>query len=245
MAATVESRREVTPTLWIMRLIPEERLIFAAGQYVTIGLPYGSRMIERPYSMVSSPGERVLEFFVELVPDGKLTPALYDMTAGSRVFLRRLAKGRFLFDRQSGHSKHFMLASVTGIAPFLSMVRELVATADQGGSVRHTITLLHSASTPGEFGYREELQAHAARHRWLRYVPTISRIWLAPEWRGETGRAEDVLRKYLDAAGCSPADTSVYLCGNPSMIENARGILMRAGFGKDSIKEEEYWPAAA
>jgi ferredoxin--NADP+ reductase len=245
MAATVESRREVTPALCIVRLIPEERLLFAAGQYVTIGLPEGSRIVERPYSMVSSPREPGLEFFVELVPGGKLTPALCDMPAGSRVFLRRLAKGRFLFDRQSGHAKHFMVASVTGIAPFVSMVREFIETEAQGGAMRQAVTLLHSASMPDEFGYLEELRGYAARHAWLQYVPTVSRIWLAPEWRGEAGRSEDVLRKYLDAQGCSPADTTVYLCGNPNMIENARGILIRAGFGKDSIKEEEYWPAVA
>jgi ferredoxin--NADP+ reductase len=58
------------------------------------------------------------------------------------------------------------------------------------------------------------------------------------------GRVEDLTRKYLDAFGFTRADTTAYVCGNPAMIENVKGVLKRAGFPKESVKEEVYWVAA-
>jgi ferredoxin--NADP+ reductase len=75
----------------------------------------------------------------------------------------------------------------------------------------------------------------------MEYVPTVSRPWEDPAWKGEVGRAEDVLRKYLDARGMDATNTTVYLCGHPQMIENAKGLLQRRGFPKESLREEVYW----
>jgi ferredoxin--NADP+ reductase len=245
LRAVVSSRHDVSPELWIIRLAPEEPVSFQAGQYVTVGVQDGQRTVERPYSVASSPRETELEFFVELVPDGKLTPHLYDVPKGGEVTLRRAAKGRFLFDRESGHAQHFMVATVTGVAPFRSVLRDLAAAEAFGEPVTQQIALLHAASIPSGFGYHDDLSEFARRHNWFRYIPTISRVWRAPHWTGETGRAEDVLRKHLDTLGFVPSQTTVYLCGNPQMIRNAREILLRAGFAKSSIKEEQYWVSPA
>jgi len=76
---------------------------------------------------------------------------------------------------------------------------------------------------------------------WLRYVPTVSRPWDNPGWTGEVGRAEDVIRKYLDQWGLSGSDTTAYLCGHPKMIELGIGILKRRGFSNTAIRSEVYW----
>ncbi|HTT63677.1 MAG TPA: FAD-binding oxidoreductase [Bryobacteraceae bacterium] len=245
LRAEVISRRDVSPELWVVRLMTEEKVAFEPGQYVTIRLPDGSRSVERPYSVASSPADRELEFFVELVREGELTPQLYDVPVGGEVRLRRLAKGRFLFDRRSGHANHFMVATVTGVAPFLSMLRDFVAAQADGQSIPYRVALLHAASAPAEFGYLDELSACASRNAWFRYIPTVSRTWSEPDWPGEKGRAEDVLRKHLDAPGWTPADTTVYLCGHPDMVRNSQDILLRAGFAKDGVKVEQYWVEAA
>jgi ferredoxin--NADP+ reductase len=242
--AVVVSRRDITAELWIVRIQPEEKIVFQAGQYITVGLPGSSKLVERPYSVVSSPREPQLEFFLELVPHGELTPHLYVVPVGGEVFLRRAAKGRFVFDTQSGHRNHFLIATVTGVAPFLSMVREFAARAAEGEAVPYQIAVLQAASLSSEFGYYDELTALAKAHpSWLRYVASISRTWMDPAWKGELGRAEDVTRKYLDAFGFTAADTTAYICGNPDMIENVKGVLKRAGFPKESLKEEVYWVA--
>ena len=72
----------------------------------------------------------------------------------------------------------------------------------------------------------------------------MSRPWDNPDWKGETGRVDDLLRKYTDAWALRPDTTTAYLCGHPKMIENSRGILERAGWKKDAILEEAYFPLA-
>ncbi len=239
--AVVTSRRDIANDLWIVRLRPEEKIAFTPGQYVTVGLPGEKRLIERPYSVASAPGDEELEFFLELVPGGHLTPHLYDIAPGGEVLVRREAKGRFLFDDQSGHPKHLLIATVTGVAPFVSMLRVFAARHDGGQPVPYRILLIEAASVSRELGYCEELSEYAGRYGWFEYVPTVSRGWLDPGWTGELGRAEDIARKYLDGRGFSAADSTAYLCGNPNMIENVKGVLFRAGFPKEFIKQEIYW----
>jgi ferredoxin--NADP+ reductase len=235
----VTERRDVTDGLWIVRVRPEQRIQFVPGQYVTIGLPTEEKLVERPYSVASAPQEPELEFFLEVVPGGKLTPHLYEIPTGGEVYIRPSAKGRFSFDDRSGNRDHFMTATVTGVAPFVSMMRDMVASEDKTG---HRITILHAASISAELAYSVELGSYAKEHRWLQYVATVSRIRSDPEWSGERGRAEDVARKYLDAAGFAPSSTTAYLCGNPHMIRNMEGLLARAGFPKEAVKKEIYWP---
>ena len=238
----VMSRRDVTDELWVVRIRPEEPIAFRAGQYVTVGLTAAEAVVERPYSVASSPREPELEFFLEIVRQGKLSPHLYQVPERGEVWLRKDAKGRLQFDTVSGHSNHFMVATVTGVAPFLSMIRELTAQADEGREISHRIALLDGASRSPELAYREELGGYARRHEWFEYIPTVSRAWLEPEWQGEVGRCEDIVRKHLDRLGFAPQNTTAYLCGNPVMIDNVEGILKRFGFTRGPIREESYWP---
>lgn len=238
LAAEITARRDLAPDLWTFRLRPAEPLRFVPGQYVSVAVPAGGRMIERPYSICSAPHEPELEFFVELVPGGALTPRLQQLPVGASLYVRRAAKGRFVFDAASGRPNHLMIASVTGVAPYVSMVRDFAAR----GAPPVRVLILHAASTPAGLGYSEELADAARALPWLEYVRTISRPWLVPDWTGERGRAEDVLRKYADAAGFGPADTTVYACGNPQMIRNVQGMVERAGFPRASFHEEQFWP---
>jgi ferredoxin--NADP+ reductase len=239
--AVVTARRDVSADLWIVRVRPAERIAFLPGQYVTVGLPDGERLVERPYSVASSPRDPELEFFLELVPGGHLSPHLYHSPVGSCVQVRKLAKGRFLFDGPSGRPNHFQVATVTGVAPFLSVIREMAERHEEGARIGHRIVLLHAASVSRELGYCDELSGYARRYDWFRYIPTISRPGLDSSWRGEIGRAEDVIRKHLALLGFTAADTTAYACGNPHMIENAKGVFQRAAFPAESFKQEAYW----
>jgi ferredoxin--NADP+ reductase len=243
LKATVTRRVEITSHLWIVRVRPDVKVSFLPGQYFTIGLPTESKLIERPYSVASSPGDPELEFFLQVVPEGKLSPQLHEIPVGGEVYLRPAAKGRFTFDEQSGRLNHFMVATVTGLAPYLSIVRHLISREKSGEPMPYRIAILHSASTSAELAYDEELAGYAGQKAWLEYIPTISRIWVDQGWQGERGRVEDVARKHLDSLGFDASSTTVYLCGNPNMIRIMDGILERSGFEKGSVKRELYWPA--
>jgi len=243
--ARVLERKELSEDLWLVKVDPGGPFPFKAGQYATLGVESGDKRIERAYSIVSSPYEEgFLAFFVELVPQGELTPLLYKLHKGDTLYCRKIAKGRFTLDLKSGRTNHLCLATVTGIAPFVSYVRTLYQDWKKRDSPMpgdHKIFCLQGGSRSWEFGYREELERVAAEVPWFKYVATISRPWEDANWHGETGRVDDLIRKYADEWSLKPTDTTGYLCGHPSMCENGMGILARAGWQKGSLFEEVYF----
>src|SRR5215469_3031096 len=243
--ARIVDRQEVAPDLFLLHVESAQTLPYLAGQYATLGVEIDGKRVERPYSMCSSPYESKLEFFVERVPHGELTPLLYAMDKGTPLLLRRFAKGRFTLDLRSGRKNHLLLATVTGIAPYVSYVRTIYQDWKKGGGMMpgdHRLFCIQGASRGWEFGYRDELEKLASEAPWFKYVPTVSRPWDDEAWNGEKGRADDVIRKYVDVWNLNPAETTAYLCGQPIMVENGRGILLRAGWKKDALQDEAYFP---
>jgi ferredoxin-NADP reductase len=55
---------------------------------------------------------------------------------------------------------------------------------------------------------------------------------------------DDLIRKYADSCGLTADNTTAYLCGHPSMIENTKGILKRHGWQADGIREEAFFVPA-
>jgi ferredoxin--NADP+ reductase len=242
LSVKVTQRQEFGPDLWMIRVQPSGEFKFAPGQYATLGVHGLGKRSERPYSIVSSPHESEIEFFFELVPQGELTPALYKMQPGDEIQMRKVPKGRFTLDTSKGHTHHLLVCTVTGVAPFVSYVRTLYKDWKEGRFAgEHKLFLLNGASRSWEFGYCQELQRFAEEVPWLKYVPTVSRPWDDEKWTGETGRVDDLLRKYADLWGLTGANSIGYLCGHPMMIENSMGILKRIGFTKELLKEEIYW----
>lgn len=251
--AKVAKRKDVTDDLfclWLDLEINRERFSFKAGQYCTIGLVDSSRNfildnngrgLVRPYSIVSSPREEFIELFIELFPSpyGKLTPLLYELGIDDDVEVFLKAKGVFTFEPK--YKNHVMVATVTGIAPFMSMIREYIHSGDGD----HRFFVLHGASYHDEFTYGDELiSIIKQKHEGLRleYISTISR---PDELRNfhcpsnvERGRVNAIVEKYLAAWNLSPRETLIYVCGHPGMINDVKDRLNHKGW---TIKEERYW----
>jgi ferredoxin/flavodoxin---NADP+ reductase len=240
--ARISHRVDLAPDLWTIRVDPGGEFKFAPGQYATLGRVGPEKRYERAYSIASSPYESELEFFLELVPTGELTPQLYDLKAGDPLLIRRVSKGRFTLDMNGDRNKHLLICTVTGVAPFVSYARTLYRDWQDGTFAGdHTLYLLNGASRSWELGYVRELQQIAAAVPWLKYIPTVSRPWDDADWRGEVGRVDDLVRKYADMWGLSGENALGYLCGHPGMVEHSKNILGRIGFSRENLKEEIYW----
>jgi ferredoxin--NADP+ reductase len=223
----------------VFRFRVAEPLRFTAGQYTTIGIKCDGEVIERPYSIVSSPYERSLEFFIELVPGGIVTPQIWNLKVGATVLIRRRVVGHFTLDTSS--DRHLMMATVTGVAPFISMLRTRRFDNERGISKRDQFLIIHGASCSADLGpYRRELE-RLGREGGLTYVPTISRPWKEPHWNGEIGRVEDIVRKHADRLGFSSANSVAYACGHPQMVENVKNILTRDRYLERQIRQEQYF----
>lgn len=233
ITARIVRRLDLTHDLWRIWIRPSEPFAFKPGQYCTIG----TQGIERPYSIASPPSEPEIELFIEHIPlpIGQLTPLLYKLQVNDDVVMRPRAKGLFLFNEK--YRNHVMVATVTGVTPYISMLKW------QFGHPRpdDRFFVLEGASYQDEFGYARELQELAALHPdKLRFIPSVSR----PKdprnsgWDGPTGRINTLVDGYLKEFGLLPGDTCVYLCGHPLMIEDVKKRLDGSGY---EIEEERFW----
>ena len=231
--ARVVERRDVTNELMVVKLEPEEggSFNFKPGQYCTLGLG----PIERAYSIASAPHEKIIEIFVELVQDGELTPLIWRLQPGDAMSIRPRAKGIFTMDQKVHH--HFMLATVTGVSPSVSMVRDYLHHHGEG----HTFYVLLGASYYDELTYDQEFVELENRHPdVVKFVPTVSR----PDdprnqgWEGPVGRVNLVAEEYLEKFELPQDDTLVYACGHPGMIEDMKAKLPPLGW---RFKEERFW----
>ena len=231
--AKVVERVDVTEELMVLRLEPDEggSFNFKPGQYCTLGLG----PIERAYSIASAPHEKALEVFVELVTDGELTPLMWQLQPGDGMSVRPRAKGIFTMDQKVHH--HFMLSTVTGISPSVSMVRDYLHNNGEG----HTFYILLGASYADELTYDLEFMELAAKYPdAIKFVPTVSR----PDdprnegWCGAFGRVNVIAEEYLEKFDLPKDDTLVYACGHPGMIEDMKAKLPPQGW---RFKEERFW----
>ena len=155
--ARVIERRDISPDLRVLRLDPGAPFKFHAGQYATLGVERDGQRFERAYSIASSPYEDFLEFFVELVPEGDVTPSLFKLQIGDGLLCRKIAKGRFTLDLHSGRTQHLLVSTVTGVAPFVSYIRTLHRDWKDGQDAMHGSHQSHGERRAhGEHGSHSE-----------------------------------------------------------------------------------------
>jgi ferredoxin--NADP+ reductase len=243
--ATLVERQDLTPSILRLRVRADDGVPdFQAGQYFAIGLQVDGRLVQRPYSTASAPGEPGdLEFLVRLVHAGSLTPSLWRLRPGDRV---RIGPPKGLFTLEAGDlRRHLFLSTGTGIAPFMSMLATLLGGGRPGGAGRAAgdpPIVVHGVAAMTELAYRERLEG-LARDDLIVYVPAVSRPTDAANtgWRGKAGRLDAVIEAIAEQTSLAPTATVAYLCGNPAMIAAVEPRLATLGLPADAIRVEQYW----
>jgi ferredoxin--NADP+ reductase len=254
----------INPLLLVMRVQPDSKVFdFKPGQFAVLGLlgsekrvPEASsedspaeleKLIRRAYSIASCSMEKhYLEFYITLVTSGQLTPRLFALPYGGRLFVGPKPSGGFTLDRVVPGKAVFLIATGTGLAPYISMLRTLLIQDTQRRYI-----VLHGARHSWDLGYRGELESLARLRPNLTYIPSITRPDEDPHFRGQTGRIQNLLEQgvaeQLSAVPLDPTQADVFLCGNPDMIQNVKALLALRGFTPDhgkeigTLHEEEYW----
>ena len=214
---------------------------FEPGQYMTIGVFVDGRIVQRPYSVASAPveaGDTGYEMYLRLVQGGTFTPVLWDLPVGHRM--RMIGpKGKFMLEPDDDRV-HLFVSSGTGNAPFIAMMRQMLA----DGRPRKAV-FLNGVSYVQDLGYRDLVERWESTGEYpVRYIPTVSRPNdpANADWTGRTGRVETIVGPIFRELGLRPADTVAYLCGNPDMIIAAEQTLLELGMAEDAVKKELYWP---
>jgi ferredoxin--NADP+ reductase len=262
--ATVVGREELNPQLLILRVRPDADVYdFKPGQFGVLGLQGSAprviesapedvpsepdKMIRRAYSIASSSLERrYVEFFLTLITSGQLTPRLFALNHGSRVFLGPKASGIFTLDRVAPEKAVVLVATGTGLAPYISMMRTMLV-----NDSHRKFVVLHGARYSWDLGYRGELESLSRLRPNFTYIPSITRPDQDPHFIGYTGRIQALLEQGVlereSGVVLDPAKAEVFLCGNPEMVKiatallEAKGFAAKGGNGPVTIHVEEYW----
>jgi ferredoxin-NADP reductase len=239
--ARLVAREDITPALALFRVAYDQDPVdFEPGQYLTIGVESDGKMIQRPYSIASSPldKDQGYEYYIRLVEGGLFTPLLWRLQVGQRM--RSIGpKGKFTLLPEDPRT-HVFISSGTGIAPFISMMETL----RRQGAPRPAV-VLHGVSHVSDLGYRQLLEEWQASGAYpVTYIPTVSRA-SAPQnagWTGRAGRVESIIDAVYDELGLTPDNSIAYICGNPDMIVAVDETLTARGFDESGIHKELYWP---
>ncbi|HEY7827956.1 MAG TPA: FAD-binding oxidoreductase [Candidatus Limnocylindrales bacterium] len=239
--ASLVARSDETSSLGYFTIrMDAEPLPFEPGQYMTIGVIADGRMVQRPYSVASSPRTAAdgYELYVRLVEGGQFTPLLWRLPIGHRMRLIG-PKGKFTLEPDDDRT-HLFISSGTGNAPFVSMIRTLLV----DGATRRAL-FLNGVSYQDELGYRALVEAWQGAGQFpVTYIPTVSRTSdpRNASWTGRTGRVEAIVEAICAEHGLRPDNAVAYICGNPDMILNADATLQSLGFDDASVHKELYWP---
>jgi ferredoxin/flavodoxin---NADP+ reductase len=268
--AIVTLRSQISPWLMMLQVAPDGWSLpeFAAGQYVSLGL-FGSaarcgyaepeipaaapdKLIQRAYSIASSPLVRdFLEFYLNLVPWGKLTPRLFNLRIGDRIWLSPKISGAFTLEQAPEDANIVLIANGTGIAPYVSMMTTHLKLRTQ-----RRVALVHGVRHSCDLGYRSILMAMQHLRDNFTYLPVLSRPQDEPvAWKGAAGHVQDVWKgdaiERVWGYRPTPDNTHVFLCGNPEMIQSMTAILAEERFMEHTprqngqIHSEKYWPIKA
>jgi ferredoxin/flavodoxin---NADP+ reductase len=206
---------------------------FANGQFVMVGLLLEDRPLLRAYSIASANHEEHLEFLSIKVPDGPLTSRLQHIREGDELLISRKPTGTLLLDDLNPGRRLYLLATGTGAAPFLSLIKdpelyerfERVVLVHGVRWVRESAIVAHRI----ERLRADELLGDGVRSR-LTYYPTVTREPYVNRGRLTTLLSSGQLFDDLRLPLFDPLEDRVMVCGSPAMLADTRALLDGRGF---------------
>lgn len=237
---TVTGVHHWTDRLFSFTTTRDQGFRFRSGQFTMIGMEVEGRPLLRAYSIACGYYEESLEFFSIIVPEGPLTSRLQKLREGDSLLVGRKATGTLLLENLRPAKRLYLLATGTGLAPFVSVVKD-PETYEQYESV----VLAHGCRTNDELTYgrmvvehlkHDELLGEYATEQ-LKYIPTTTR-----DQGINRGRISDLIEagNLGEEFGLPPLDVEedrVMLCGSPKMFNDITSLLKEHGFAEGSSSE--------
>lgn len=237
------------PGLISLRVRRDPAYRFRPGQFARIGLHNeAGEIIWRAYSIVSAPDESFLEFFMVILPTGEFSSRVGGLVVGDLILVDRIAQGFLTLDRFVDGADLWLIATGTGLAPYIAMLRHA-----EIWQRFQRIVLVVSVREAHDFAYLQELEGLAQNKEAGRAVLTVVRATTRdPAANGalhgrvtiltESGELERNVGFAMDHTR-----SRFMLCGNPEMVEAMRAILKARGFAMNRkltpghIIVENYW----
>jgi ferredoxin--NADP+ reductase len=237
---SVLSVKHWTETVFSFTATRSPSLRFDAGQFVMIGLEVEGRPLTRAYSIASAPYDDHLEFLSIKVQNGPLTSRLQHIREGDKILVGKKPTGTLIIDNLKPGRILYLLGTGTGLAPFMSLIRD-PALYDRFEKV----VLVHGCRLVSELAYGDRIMhelpadeyiGEAIREK-LVYSPTVTR-----EPFKVTGRITDLVMSdtfygNLNVPPLAAAHDRVMICGGPDMLRDLKAFYLAQGFTEGSLGE--------
>jgi ferredoxin--NADP+ reductase len=227
-----------TPSLFTLRTTRDPGLRFESGQFVMLGLEIDGKPLLRAYSIASAYYADELEFYSIKVQDGPLTKHLQNVRVGDQVLVGRKPTGTLVLDGLRPGKNLYLLGTGTGLAPFLSLVRD-----PEVYERYEKVVVTHTVREVADLNYREFLENELPNDPDLGefvapkliYYPTVTR-----EPFKTRGRITDLIQsgQCFDDIGLPPLDVTrdrLMLCGGPSVLADLKQLLLDRGYEEGSV----------
>ena len=226
-----------TDRLFRFRVTRPQSLRFRSGEFVMQGLPDEAKPVMRAYSIASPAWDESLEFFSIKVPGGPLTERLQKIQVGDEILLRPKTTGTLVNDALLPGKRLFMLSTGTGIAPFVSLIRD-----PETYEKFESVILTHTCRTLGELKYgfdcvsatrTDPLVGEEATARLKHFASTTREATI------HNGRITNLISsgEFFASLGISEFDSEhdrIMMCGSMGMIKDVKDMLEPNGFTEGS-----------
>ena len=204
-------------------------LEFKAGQYVNVTIPGSDQT--RSYSFSSGPQDRDVSFLVRNVPQGLMSTWLAEKAkVGDAIEFKGPYGGFYLREIES---PVLMLAGGTGLAPFLSMLDEVLKRGDS----KYPIHLILGVNTENDLVCVDQLDGYARLIPSFTYATVIADKMSAHPRKGW-------VTDHIDAAQLNDGEVDIYLCGPPPMVDAVSKYLKDQNVNPKSFHYEKFSTAA-
>lgn len=214
-----------------------------SGQFHQVGIQLPDKHLHRPYSVASPPGD-TLEFFIVRVDDGELTPRLWALNEGDGIDVSMKATGGFTLSHTPMSECIWLLATGTGLAPYIAMLRE-----PKIWERYSKVVLVHGVRHASDLAYLDELEETKARFPGrFKSTAVVSRAEVPGTISGRitTAIEKGTLESAVDVP-LRPENSVVMMCGNPQMLDDVEALLGARGMHRHKksnpghIVVERYW----
>jgi len=219
--------------LFSFRTTRDEGLRFINGQFVMLGLEQEGRPLTRAYSIASANHDEFLEFFSIKVPNGPLTSKLQNLAVGDAVVISRKPTGTLVLRDLKPGKNLYLLATGTGLAPFLSLIQD-----PESYQRFEKVVLIHGVRTVSELAYRDFITHELPNHEYyadlvrdkLIYYPTVTREPFPHQGRITHLVENGKLFSDIGLPSFNPEHDRAMVCGSPAMIKDCCTMLDQRGF---------------
>jgi len=230
---TVLTVHHWTDRLFSFTTTRDSGLRFASGQFTMIGLEVDGKPLLRAYSIVSPHYQETLEFLSIKVQDGPLTSRLQHIQPGDKIIVGHKPTGTLLVDYLLPGRRLYLLGTGTGVAPYLSIIRD----PDTYERFEQVI-LVHGCRLVSELAYHDYISRELPQHEFLgemvrkqlMYYPTVTREPFEHQGRIPTLLESGKLAADLGVPLLDPKTDRAMLCGSPQMLKSIREVLEKRGF---------------